>query len=449
MSRNVKALWFGWIFIAIVTAVYLGIQLFAEPQKPDFLIGQTTHGHHQIELKCDTCHESAFGGADVIQDACENCHAQELKMSQDSHPKSKFTDPRNIETLEKIDARYCASCHIEHNPEITFEMGVSQPDDFCFHCHQDIAQDRPSHQGMEFVTCATSGCHNFHDNRALYEDFLVKHADGLWLKPKAELAQTDVLRYVSTLVDLPTNSPKNVFPKGRLEGLEAIQADWQMSAHAEANIGCNDCHGDAQQWVEKPNKEVCGNCHKNQQLTFQQGKHGMRLAQNMSPMTPQQSILAHGQLSFNQENVDKELSCSSCHDVHRQNTKVAAVESCLGCHSDQHSLGFKDSKHGQLWQQHLNENLPETQAVSCATCHMPRLEFELFGQSHTLVQHNQNDNLRPNEKMIRSVCLNCHSISFSIDSLADKELINKNFLGTPKHHIQSVDMSLERADTTD
>ena len=45
-----------------------------------------------------------------------------------------------------------------------------------------------------------------------------------------------------------------------------------------------------------------------------------------------------------------------------------------------------------------------------------------------IVQHNQNETLRPNEKMIRTVCLNCHGTSFSIDSLADDELIEKDLL---------------------
>ena len=46
-----------------------------------------------------------------------------------------------------------------------------------------------------------------------------------------------------------------------------------------------------------------------------------------------------------------------------------------------------------------------------------------------VVQHNQNANLRPNEKMIRQVCLTCHSLALSIDALADSELIRRNFCG--------------------
>ena len=69
----------------------------------------------------------------------------------------------------------CVTCHVEHRPEITLPMGVTLAADFCAHCHQDIAKDRPSHKGMAFNTCNSAGCHKFHDNRALYEDFLAKH----------------------------------------------------------------------------------------------------------------------------------------------------------------------------------------------------------------------------------------------------------------------------------
>ena len=53
-------------------------------------------------------------------------------------------------------------------------MGVTLPKDYCFICHHDVADDRPSHKGLAFTTCASAGCHRFHDNRALYQDFLVK-----------------------------------------------------------------------------------------------------------------------------------------------------------------------------------------------------------------------------------------------------------------------------------
>ena len=59
------------------------------------------------------------------------------------------------------------------------------------------------------------------------------------------------------------------------------------------------------------------------------------------------------------------------------------------------------------------------------------------------VEHNQNATLRPNEKMIRPVCLSCHGLPFAIDALADPALVSNNFRGRPVRHISSVEMAQE------
>ena len=76
---------------------------------------------------------------------------------------------------------------------------------------------------------------------------------------------------------------------------------------------------------------------------------------------------------------------------------------------------------------------------------MPRETVEdESGIYPVLANHNQNDNLRPNEKMIRSVCADCHGLRFSINSLADADLVRRNFSGRPALHIQSIDWALKR-----
>ena len=65
--------------------------------------------------------------------------------------------------------------------------------------------------------------------------------------------------------------------------------------------------------------------------------------------------------------------------------------------------------------------------ISCATCHLPRVHSKVGGESRVDVKHNQNDFLRPNEKLVRSVCITCHGVPFTLDALADLELIKKNF----------------------
>jgi len=42
------------------------------------------------------------------------------------------------------------------------------------------------------------------------------------------------------------------------------------------------------------------------------------------------------------------------------------------------------------------------------------------------------------------VCMSCHGLGFSIDALADPELINKNFNGKPAKHVESIDMAVAK-----
>jgi predicted CXXCH cytochrome family protein len=438
-----KAVW--WIIYVSATVMltaYLGYQLVAEPAKKDFLIGETSHGHYQIELSCNACHVEPFGGTEVIQNACMDCHQEELKQSMDSHPKSKFTDPRNADLVSILDARYCVTCHVEHNPDVMQPMGVSLQNDFCVQCHQDIAEDRPSHKDLPFDSCATSGCHNYHDNTALYENFLLKHKEAVnpanRIQPQKSLHRffernplewnkiEAVAAYSSTLVKTHQN--------------DQIHADWLESKHAQAGVACETCHVNQQEvWVEKPDYSVCASCHIQENKGFLSGKHGMRLAQGLPNMRP-----AEARLPMTEDSHDLQLECSSCHNPHTTDTRHAAVEACLGCHADEHSLAFKESPHGQLWEMSDKGELPKDAAVTCATCHLPRIEQEFGGEKFIRVEHNQNATLRPNEKMIRTSCMNCHSLAFSIDALADPLLINNNFSHAPSHHINSIDMAVER-----
>jgi formate-dependent nitrite reductase cytochrome c552 subunit len=139
-----------------------------------------------------------------------------------------------------------------------------------------------------------------------------------------------------------------------------------------------------------------------------------------------------------------ELSCTSCHSDHAFDTRHAAVDACLSCHDDDHSLAYINSSHFKLWQAELNGTAPANSGVSCATCHLPRESHGSGENASIRVQHNQNANLRPNEKMIRSVCMNCHGLAFSLDALADVALVKTNFIGRPANHVESIDLALRR-----
>jgi hypothetical protein len=447
-----KIFWGIWLVITFSVLGYFGYMMFYGADKSQLLIGETTYGHYQIEMSCDTCHTSAFGGPEVIQNACTQCHAEDLENSNDSHPKSKFTDPRNADLISILDARNCVSCHSEHHKDKTHPMGVTVAADYCFHCHQEISDERESHKDLPFDSCATSGCHNYHDNRALYEGFLERHMDEPVLKAIAQLpSRTAEKKYQEKNPEVAplTKSDVDLSPVAAVDSStkEKIMHEWLSSSHAENGVNCQSCHipSDTQEWVAKPDHTACQSCHEKQVKGFTEGKHGMRLAdavslplQAISPALAQQ----HTRLDFKEDSLTLTHSCSSCHASHAFDTKVAAVESCLSCHNDEHSQAYLESPHFSLWEKELAGELPENSGVSCASCHMHRETINKAGD--TFVVHNQNLTLRPNEKMIRPVCMNCHGLEFSIDALADEALIKNNFSGQPSTHIKSMDWVKQR-----
>lgn len=458
MKRN-HLLWLAWITATLAGGTVIVAIMYYGGGRSFLLIGQTTSAHHQIELACDSCHTSWFGGIDALQKGCMNCHGAELKAANDSHPASKFKDPRNADRVEVLDARYCVTCHREHTPGITNAMAVTMPTDYCALCHEDVAKDRPSHEGLGFDTCASAGCHNFHDNKALYEDFLEKHHKELDFKSTMNVAlfswKPSEEDQAATPKPVPLAANDADAPAAHA-GDEKVMAEWSATKHAAAGVNCSGCHMPRKstrpdEWVASPGMEICATCHATETKTFTEGKHGMRLREGLwvsrrdpfgifqdkklTPMTP-----ALARIPMKSAAHDTELACTTCHGAHDFNIQKASVEACLGCHDDEHSKAYVGSPHGKLRIAVLAGKADPSTAVTCATCHMPRsLARNDYGVENVFVMHNQNDNLRPNEKMIRSVCADCHGLAFAIDALADPDLLRNNFSWEPSKHIESID----------
>lgn len=423
-----------WAIFTVLGSLYLWLSLSKDAKaKEIFSPGKMTHGHYQIEQACTTCHTENFKGLEAIEKACQKCHEKEHKKFKDKHPFSKFTDPRNADRLENIDALKCTTCHTEHNFEGTHETGVTMPEDFCYECHKDIAKDRPSHEGMSFKTCSTTGCHNYHDNQALYEDFLLKHSDE---NATFNVAKVKKMSLDSYLDDLKKKALQSKDADGYAEDTSLLQ-EWARSSHAQSGVNCKACHAteDDPEFKVKTSPKNCKACHKLEVEGFLDSKHGMRIKAGLSPMTP-----AQARLPMHAEAGHKALNCSSCHSEHSFDTSDVHVDACMKCHDDEHTNNYKNSKHYTLYMQAKKGMIDQSEAVSCATCHMPTKKKR--GQRYT--EHNQNLNLRPQEKMVRSVCMDCHGLSFTLDSLADKELIRKNFTGKPSVHIEGIDLAVER-----
>jgi predicted CXXCH cytochrome family protein len=418
--------WITGSTLALGLATLLCLSLRGE-RRSLFLPGQTSAGHRQIEDRCEVCHVRAFMDAEDFQRACLECHGDELRTAEDSHPRSKFTDPRNADRVAILDARNCITCHAEHTPETTRVMGVTLPGDLCFHCHREIAGERPSHRGAGFDSCATSGCHHFHDNRGLYEDFLRAHLDEPELLPtRAVPARTPRPASGRALAEADRDAP------AALPDLARHAREWAASSHARAGVNCSDCHAPARaSWSDRVAPATCGRCHEGEQAGFERGRHGMRVGAGLTPLK-----VAHAILPMRADAAERELGCASCHSAHVFDPGVAAVEACLRCHADDHSLAYEGSPHARI------DAAPGDESrVSCATCHLPRAERR---PGVVEVEHNQNDNLRPSDKMLRTVCMRCHGLGFSIDALADVELIRSNFRGSPRVHVESLSWTQER-----
>ncbi len=505
MKSN-SILWALWIVgTLVVTGVFIST-MHVGGDRTNLLIGETSVAHHQIEMACESCHTSGIltGGEETrlaMNKACLSCHSEELALSVDSHPVKKFKDPRNAERRETLDALFCSTCHAEHVPEITKVGGVTLPMDFCSACHQDVAEERPTHEGFGFDTCATSGCHNFHDNRALYEDFLLKHADApdfaeiavnqfsaktrspsilelskdatdpvatlaAYLDGKEDISdpiETAKVQLANILTRDDVDAPKEYLDAGAIE-------EWIDSGHALGGVNCTGCHTPdlsetqrtnmqtvSENWIDSPGVEVCASCHTNEAATFKLGKHGMRLHPGLpSPRGKDGGVLSsvfkdkpieamtvgEARAHMKDSSAHKEIgNCNTCHQPHDVDIQTAAVEACASCHDDSHTQAYFDSPHHELWKLEMSGEGQAGSGVSCADCHMAKIKS---GRDDFFTSHNQNDFMRPVEKMVRPVCLSCHSLSFALDALADEDLIANNFNGQSAVHVESIDWAVKR-----
>lgn len=491
--RRTYILWALWILLSASGAVYAAKTLYLTGDRTVLLPDQTTGVHHQFEVSCHTCHtsdnfEDVSSVRKDLNKTCVSCHKEELNDADDSHPIKKFKSPRMAKFWDKVDARFCTSCHAEHEPDITLAGAVTLPGDFCVACHsegeQDVRVNRPSHMGLTFHTCASAGCHNFHDNRALYEDFLVKHGN--------DPALLDDLVHPAAAVARAITPPDADAIKTYLSGVDApasardadAEDHWAHSAHAASDVGCASCHAAAAEtkaqieaeWVAAPPEAVCSDCHRAEAKTFAMGRHGMRRHPEIAkprdaerqlkslgmsepsdamvevietyladPDRPPAMSTSEARVSLKSDAHGQDLTCSTCHAPHEQDLGFAAVDACLTCHNDDHSLAYKSSPHFALWEAEQAGDLPPGNGVTCATCHMPQTERG----GKILTNHNQNETLRPNEKMIRPTCMSCHGLAFAIDALADPALVQNNFSGQPDRHIESIDWALKRVESPD
>jgi hypothetical protein len=211
---------------------------------------------------------------------------------------------------------------------------------------------------------------------------------------------------------------------------------WESSLHALNDVNCSSCHNDekTKEFVAKP-QTSCRSCHEEAVDTFLLGKHGIRLREGDPALTP-----AIARLPMREEAHNLQMNCNTCHDVHSVQTVPAAVDSCLTCHADNHSLNYKNSRHAELFEADRSLPRPSENSVSCATCHLPRHEKKVGDRQTALVNHNNTYNLLPRDRMVGEVCMNCHGVEYSYNSIFDDKLVEANFDAPPTIELQTFDL---------
>ena len=226
--------------------------------------------------------------------------------------------------------------------------------------------------------------------------------------------------------------------------LSEINQQWSSSVHALNDVNCASCHQneETKAFVANPTHESCQSCHENSTETFLLGKHGIRLYEGKSPLTP-----AMARIPMKHDAFDKQMDCNACHNVHTVDTVKASVDACLTCHNDNHSLNYQNSKHGQaVFASFEKGELPRpgSEMVTCATCHLPRTGGTKVSENSkptpVLVNHNNTYNLKPQDRMVGDVCMNCHGVEYSFNSIFDPELVEANFDRPPTLSHESFDL---------
>lgn len=219
--------------------------------------------------------------------------------------------------------------------------------------------------------------------------------------------------------------------------LDDITAQWQTSVHALNDVNCASCHqnNETNEFVASPNHESCQSCHEQSVDTFLLSKHGIRLLEEKSPLTPTMA-----RLPMKHDVMDKQMNCNACHSVHSADTVEASVDACLTCHNDNHSLNYQNSRHAELFAESKELPRPGVGAVSCATCHLPRVVDDRLETPVVHVNHNNTYNLKPQDRMVGDVCMNCHGVEYSYNSIFDPELVEANFDRSPTLEMQTFDL---------
>ncbi len=127
-QKTVKKL-SSYIFIYSVGLSAIGLLFFyiipvTKDDKSAWVIGEMSSSHKFIEKNCALCHKDEF--EPIENKSCTNCHALSTHVLNDEIAE---------DTVAKIEARSCVSCHFEHSGETNL---IIKDDKMCVDCHGDL-----------------------------------------------------------------------------------------------------------------------------------------------------------------------------------------------------------------------------------------------------------------------------------------------------------------------
>ena len=77
------------------------------------------------------------------------------------------------------------------------------------------------------------------------------------------------------------------------------------------------------------------------------------------------AVIAHAYLPMQMGAQHRNLNCNSCHPAHRFETAHAAIDGCLNCHADTHSLEYRTDLKSLKRSESFNQKSDKTQFEFC------------------------------------------------------------------------------------
>ena len=308
---------------------------------------------------------------------------------------------------------------------------------------------------MAFNTCNSAGCHKFHDNRALYEDFLAKHLDEPANTEQAPQLRARNFREVAA--EWP-GYPVDRFPLKRANrcrcaarihavarGRRRLARDGARAFRRELQRLPQGGEGRRRSMGEAPRPQGVRDLPRarDQRLSRRQARHAARRRLSADDAAAARASRCTPKRGDNRARM-RELSLGAPLRYEESRGRSVRRLPPRRAHASLRALAALRAVEERARRRGASRQ--RASRARAATCRAKSIASREPARSAILVQHNQNDNLRPNEKMIRPVCMSCHGLGYSIDALADSEARREQLPRPAPHAREELDMVAQRSE---